>query len=152
MLLRLTLVSSPPAAAKTQYLFRLKEMRNSFKKWPLNLWWISNKAIMEVGNITKVTIFKCFLPLSYRNTQLLFFVTMLFHIFMRKTLINDFWGLHKNMNCAFPLSFDSTLQLIGSISSDRQKLLRSFNGIAIVVSLKFLFTPSAAVSCNNLVW
>ena len=88
---------------------------------------------------------------SYRNTQLLFFVTMLFNIFIRKTLINDFWGLHKNMNCAFPSSFDSTLQLIGSISSDRQKLLRYFNGIAIVVSLKFLFTPSATVSCNNLV-
>ena len=22
---------------------------------------------------------------------------------MRQTLIDDFWGLHKNMNCAFPL-------------------------------------------------
>ena len=24
---------------------------------------------------------------------------------MRQTLTNDFWGLHKNMNCAFPLKF-----------------------------------------------
>ena len=32
----------------------LKETRNSFKKWPLNLWWISNKAIIELENITKV--------------------------------------------------------------------------------------------------
>ena len=22
---------------------------------------------------------------------------------MRQTLTNDFWGLHENMNCAFPL-------------------------------------------------
>ena len=50
----------------------LKKTRNSFKKWPLNLWWISNKAIMEVGNITKAAIFESFLHLSYKNTQLLF--------------------------------------------------------------------------------
>ena len=23
---------------------------------------------------------------------------------MRQTLTDDFWGLHKNMNCVFPLS------------------------------------------------
>ena len=38
----------------------LKETRNSFKKWPLNYWWISNKTIMEVGNITKAATFKSF--------------------------------------------------------------------------------------------
>ena len=38
----------------------LKETRNSFKKWPLNLGWIPNKAIMEVGNITKAATFKRF--------------------------------------------------------------------------------------------
>ena len=31
----------------------LKETRNSFKKWPLNLRWTLNKTIAEVGNITK---------------------------------------------------------------------------------------------------
>ena len=31
----------------------LKERRNSFKKWPLNLWWFTNKTIIEVGNIAK---------------------------------------------------------------------------------------------------
>ena len=45
---------------------------NSFKKWPLNLWWISNKTIMEAGNITKAATFKSFLHLNYQNTQLLF--------------------------------------------------------------------------------
>ena len=45
---------------------------NSFKKWPLNFWWISNKSIIEVGNITKAATFKSFLQLSCKNTQLLF--------------------------------------------------------------------------------
>ena len=43
----------------------LKKTRNSFKKWPLNFWWISNKTIMEVGNITKAVAFKSFLNVSY---------------------------------------------------------------------------------------
>ena len=58
---------------------------------------------MEVGNITKAATFKSFFHLSYKNTQLLFFVTVLFDIFMRQTLTDDFRGLHKKMNCAFPL-------------------------------------------------
>ena len=58
---------------------------------------------MEFGNIAKAATFKSFHHRSYKNTQLLFFVTVLFDIFMRQTLTDDFWGLHKNMNCAFPL-------------------------------------------------
>ena len=38
-------------------------MRNSFKKWPLNFQWISNKTIVEVGNIKKAATFKSFLHL-----------------------------------------------------------------------------------------
>ena len=51
----------------------LKETLNSFKKWHLNLWWISNKTILEVGNFTKATNFKSFFHLSYKNIQLLFY-------------------------------------------------------------------------------
>ena len=58
---------------------------------------------MEVGNITKAATFKSFFYLSYKNTKLLCFVTVLFNIFMRQTLTDDFGGLHENMNCAFPL-------------------------------------------------
>ena len=50
---------------------------------------------MEVGNITKAPTFKRFLYLSYKNTKLLYFVTVLFNIFMRQTLTDDFGGLHK---------------------------------------------------------
>ena len=50
----------------------LKETPNSFKKWSLNLWWSSNKTIIEVENITKAATFNSFLHLSYKNTQLLF--------------------------------------------------------------------------------
>ena len=28
-------------------------------------------------------------------------------IFMRQTLADDFWGLHKNMNCPLPLTTKS---------------------------------------------
>ena len=72
-------------------------------EWPLNLWWISNKTIMEVGNITKAATFKSFLHLSYQHT-ITFLVTVLFNLFRRQTLNDDFWGWHKNTNCAFPLT------------------------------------------------
>ena len=49
-------------------------MHNSFKKWPLNLWWVWDKTIMEVGNITKGATFKSFLHLSYKKT-ITFFVS-----------------------------------------------------------------------------
>ena len=81
----------------------LKETHNSFKTWPLTLWWISNKTITEVGNITKAATFRSLLYLSYKNILLFFLVTVLFNIFMRKTLTDNFWELHKNMNCVFPL-------------------------------------------------
>ena len=56
-----------------EYCEFLKEMPNSFKKRPLSLWWVSNKTIMEVENITKVATFNSYLHLSYKNTQLLFY-------------------------------------------------------------------------------
>ena len=41
---------------------------------------------------------------------------MLFNIFMRQTLNDNFGGLHKNMSCAFPLKSDSQLpNKIGAI-------------------------------------
>ena len=85
----------------------LKETRNSFKKWPLNLWWTSNKTIMEIRNITKTASFKSFLHLSYKSTQLLL-LWLCFFIFFHETNINwsdDFWGLHKSINYAFSLMF-----------------------------------------------
>ena len=62
---------------------------------------------MELGNIIKAATFKSFLHTSYENTQLLIFVIVPFNIFMRQTLTNYFGRLHKNMNCAFPLSTSS---------------------------------------------
>ena len=59
---------------------------------------------MEVGNTTKAAIFKRFLHLSYKNTQLIFFVTVFFNIFIRQTLTKDCWALHKNTNCVFHLN------------------------------------------------
>ena len=59
---------------------------------------------MEDENITKAAIFKKFLHFVIK-TQTIFFVTVLFNIITRKTLTDNSWGLHKNMNCAFPLRF-----------------------------------------------
>ena len=79
----------------------LQETRNSFKKWSLNLWWISNKTMMGIGNVTKAATFKSFLHQSYKNIQLLF----LWRCFlMRQTLTHNFWGLYKNKNCGFHIS------------------------------------------------
>ena len=71
-----------------QNMVKLKETRNSFKKWPFNLWWISNKTFMEVGNITRAATFKSFFHLNYKNTQLLF-LWQYFLIFS--------WEKHKTM-------------------------------------------------------
>ena len=67
---------------------------------------------MEVENISKAATFKSLFHLNYKITQLFnfFFVTVLFNIFMRQTLIDDFWELHKNMNCAFPLKISQNSQ------------------------------------------
>ena len=52
---------------------------------------------------------KSVLPSTQRGTRkervkhkIAFLVTVLFNVFMRQTLIDDIWGLHKNMNCTFP--------------------------------------------------
>ena len=58
---------------------------------------------MEVGIITKAATFKSFLHLSYKNT-VTFFMAVFFNIFMRQTLTDTFWVLHRNINCAFPLN------------------------------------------------
>ena len=79
-----------------------KETRSSFKKWPLNLW-ISNKTIMEVGNITKAATFKSFLYLSYKSTKLLF-LRQRFLIF-QKTDINQ-WFLGVTQKYELRVSFN----------------------------------------------
>ena len=56
--------------------------------------------IIEVGNFIKAAALKSFLRLNYKNT---FFVTVLFTIFKRQKLTDDFLGLHRNVNCTFPL-------------------------------------------------
>ena len=101
------------------HLLLLKETRNSFKKCPLNLWWISNKTIMEVGNIAKAASFKSFLHLSYKSMQLPFFVKVLFKHF-HVTNIHQwfFWGGEGGGTQKYELrvSFNKTslLQLLSS--------------------------------------
>ena len=70
-----------------------------------NLWWISNKSIIEVWSITKAATFNSFLHLNYKNTQLLFFVTVLFWYFHETDIkrwflrVTQKYGLHISFNC-----------------------------------------------------
>ena len=48
------------------------------------------------------------------------------------------------------LSFNSTLQLTNSISSDLQKLLKYFHGTSIVAFFKILLASPVSVLYNNL--
>ena len=58
---------------------------------------------MKVGKIIKAATFKSFSLLKLLKCTITFFVTALFNVFMKRTLTDDYWGLHKNMICAFPL-------------------------------------------------
>ena len=55
-----------------------------------------------------------------------FFVTVLFIIFMRKALTEDFFGggIHENMNCAFPLKAHSQFLLTESALKNKKCFLR----------------------------
>ena len=90
---------------------------------------------MEVGNITKAAAFKKFSSPKLLKHTIRFFVTVPFNIFIRQTLTDDFWGLHKNMNCAFPLT------LVGESSHIFALLLFSlfsFSRVSVRLSL-FLY-------------
>ena len=80
----------------------LKEMHNSFRKWPFNLWWNSNKTIIEIGNIIKAATFT--FSSQKLKTYNYFFVTVLFNFFMGQALTDYFLGLQKNINGPFPLN------------------------------------------------
>ena len=87
----------------------LEETRNLFKRWPLSLWWISNKTIIEVGNIIcKSCYFQKKFHKSYKKTNYFFCGSAFLYFHETKIsrwFFHDFGGLHKNMNCAFPLKF-----------------------------------------------
>ena len=48
---------------------------------------------MKTGNVTKAATFKSFLHQSYKNTQLLFFVTVLFNYFHETNINRRFLGV-----------------------------------------------------------
>ena len=104
-LLLIVLLGSLGGIIISFFIVLLKETRNSFKMWTLNISWISSKAIIEIRNVTKAAAFKRFLHQSYKNTQLISFATALFNYFHETNINQWFWGLHKNKNCAFPLRF-----------------------------------------------
>ena len=82
---------------------RLKETHDSFKKCPLNLWWMLKKTIMEIRNSTKAATFKIFLHLSYKNTLLSFLWIVLFQYFHETNIKR--WFLGVTQKCELRVSF-----------------------------------------------
>ena len=65
-----------------------------------------------------------------------FFVTVLFNILMKKN--NDFWRLHKNMNCAFPL------RRLGSKKAiNNNKIIVTRPSCAILVTILLRYTRNS---------
>ena len=85
----------------------LKEMCNSFKNWPLNLWWISSKAIMEVVNIVTAAFLKKIFHLSLKIHNY-FLVTVLFNIFREKNVNWLFLGVTQKyeLRVSFNVQFE----------------------------------------------
>ena len=65
-----------------------------FKKWPLNHDRFQIKPLRKLEMLQAAT-FKSFLHQSYKSTQLLFLWQCFVIIFMRQTLTDYFWWLHK---------------------------------------------------------
>ena len=46
----------------------LTEKQTSFKRWPMDFWWISSETTVEIIYNVKTIIFKICLYLNYKNT------------------------------------------------------------------------------------
>ena len=107
-----------------------------------------NTLIFQILCQEVLIVFGCFFP-DKVTTETYNFVSLIVKIillgsasvlsspFAKETVISRF-------------KFQFNLQLINSISSDLQKLLRYFNGTAIVALLEIPFAPSATVFPINL--
>ena len=61
---------------------------------------------------SKAASFQKFSSLKLKRRTITFLWQCFLIFLLRKTLTNDFWGLHTNINCAFPLSKYFTCGLI----------------------------------------
>ena len=75
-------------------------------------------------------------------------VTLIVKIILPSLLLTSGSAADKAQNLVH-LRFNSTFQLINGTSSNLQKLLKYFDGAAIVASFKISLFPSATVFFNN---
>ena len=59
-------------------------------------------------------------------------MTVLYNIFMKRTLTDDYWGLHKNMNCVFPLKHVIVIEAdnVIFIATSIRKVMKGIRTIA----------------------
>ena len=79
----------------------LKDIHNSFKKWPIGFYCSSSKTIMVIANVIKFAVLKY--SILQLQKQLLLLWLYCFNYFTWQTLTDDFWELIKNKKCPFPL-------------------------------------------------
>ena len=103
----------------TQYLFYQRsiskflvlsfDLRPTFKENTQFVQKVTCETLMDLKSTyyyMRLGIFLSFLHLSYRNTQLLFFVTVLSITFMRQTLTEDFLGVTQKQELSLHLKFN----------------------------------------------
>ena len=80
---------------------RKRAIRSKSDLWTID--GFQTKPLWKLEILQKLLLLKVFSPKLLKHT-ITFFVTVLFNMFTRETLTDDFRGLHKNMNCVFPLN------------------------------------------------
>ena len=78
------------------------------------------------------------------------FVSLIVKIILLESASSFSAVAEAEKQCFVHLIFNSTLQLISGISIDCQKLLKYFNGTAIVAFFRIELFPSATAFSNNL--
>ena len=84
------------------------------------------KPLRKLGILQKLLLLKVFSPKLLKHA---------INIFMRKKLTDDFCGLHKNMNCAFPLTIETIVIKLNEIKLKCLKFC-SLNSVAFCARKK----------------
>ena len=89
-----------------QFYYELARYRKRAIRSKRDLWTVhkfQTKSLWELEMLQKLLLLKVLFTKVIKAHSYFLWQCFLI-IFMRQTLADDFWGLHKNKNCTFPLS------------------------------------------------
>ena len=81
--------------------------------------------------LQKLLLLKVFLTKVIKTQSSFIFVIVSLIVFMSQTLTDEFWGLHQNKNCTFPLK---SLKLFAFVSHKAEKKC-----VLFIFDLSFIF-------------